>query len=214
MVSSGDVYYMLNATIVTIQVSAFTIVLAAILGLGLGVLSELGDSVVRGAVAVYVYVIRGIPIIVLLFLMFFGLPSLGFRFSGPTVAVISISVYMSALVAEIIRGSIRALPIGQWDAARALGLSEWQALSGIVLPQALRAALPPCVSLLPATVKTTAFASIVSVTELTLAAREISNSSFHPIPIFGIAFVIYFVLCYPLTVASKALERRLSRYAL
>lgn len=210
--TSDNVLYILNGATTTIVVAVGSIAIATVFGVALGVLAEMGNAPLQWAVAGWVYLIRGVPILIWLFLSYFGLSAIGLRLPGAVVATVGIGVYMSALISEIIRGSIRALPSGQAEAGRALCLSGSEVMRHVLIPQALRTAFPPYISMLPVTIKASAFASIISVSELTFAAREMTNSTFQPLPIYGITFVIYFLLCYPVTVLASRLERRMTSY--
>jgi len=161
----------------------------------------------------YVYVVRGTPILVQVFLVAFGLPFFGFRAPPYVVALLAISLHMGALMIEIVRGALLALPRAQVESGLALGMTPWLLVWEVLLPQALRAALPPYISLLPVTIKATALVSVINIWELTLASREVANRTLATFEIFGVALLIYFVLCYPLTYAGHRLERRLTSYA-
>lgn len=208
----ANVLYLGKAALVTLQMSLVSIVAATLVGLIMGLAGTMGDRLTRGIVAVYVFLMRGTPVLVQIFLLYFGLPFFGVRVNPYAVAVIAISIHMGALIAEIVRGAIRALPRGQADAGTALGMTEWQVMRLIILPQALRSAFAPYISMLPVTIKATSYASVISIWELTFAAREVNNLTLQPFLIFGVAFSLYMLLCYPLTVLSSHLERRTTAY--
>jgi polar amino acid transport system permease protein len=208
----GYVPYLLQAAGMTLSLAAAAIVLSGTIGLLGGILSVTGGRPLRIAFHAYVYTIRGTPILVQVFLVYFGLPFFGIQVSSYVVAIVAISLHMSAFVIEIVRGAILAVPAGQVDAALALGMRPWLLMRQVLLPQALIAAMPPYVSLLPVTVKATALASVINIWELTFASREIANKTLETFQVFGISFALYFVMCYPLTYLGSRLERRVVAY--
>ena len=119
---------------------------------------------------------------------------------------------MGALVIEVVRGSLLALPRQQAESGLALGMTPMTLLIEVLAPQALRAALPPYVSLIPVTVKATSLASVISIWELTLASKEIANQTLATFEVFGVAFVLYFIICYPFTWLGRRLEQRYTGY--
>lgn len=208
----SNLVYLFDAAGQTIMLALITITLSTIVGILGGVISVLGGRAVEALVLAIVYVLRGIPILVQLFLVYFGLPFFGIRVSPYTVAIIAISLHMGALVIEIVRGSLLALPKQQADAGLALGMTPVTLLIEVLAPQALRAALPPYVSLIPVTVKATSLASVISIWELTLASKEIANQTLATFEVFGVAFAIYFAICFPFTWLGRRLERRYTGY--
>ena len=204
--------YLLQAAVMTVALAVTSIVLSAAIGLLGGMLSVVGGPLLRLGFQAYVYIIRGTPILVQVFLVYFGLPFLGVRVNSYVVAIVAISLHMSAFVIEIVRGAIIAIPAGQTDAALALGMRPWLLMRQVLLPQAFIAAMPPCVSLLPVTDKATALASVINIWELTFAAREIANKTLATFEVFGMIFGLYFVMCYPLSYLGSRLERRLVAY--
>jgi polar amino acid transport system permease protein len=129
----------------------------------------------------------------------------------PLVAAgLGMMIYSSSYLGEIWRGSVESISRTQFEAAECLGLTRWQALRDVILPQALRIATPPTVGFLVQLVKNTSLASVVGFLELTRAAQVINNSLFQPFLVFGIAALLYFAVCYPLSVWSRSLERKLN----
>ncbi len=188
------------------------IVLSTAIGLILGISGILAGKVVSGLIRSVVYIVRGIPILVQLFLIYFGLPFFGVLVDPYAVAALAISIHISAYVAEIVRGSIISLPKAQNEGGLALGMMPGQVVWWVTLPQALKAALPPYVSLTPITIKATSLASIISIWELTLASKEVANQTLQTFEVFGTALVLYFVICYPFTWLGNRLEKRLTAY--
>ena len=165
----------------------------------------------RSAVQLYIELFQGTPLLMQLFLLFFGLPLLDVDVSPGLAAFVGLSLYASAYLAEIWRGCVEAVPAGQWDAGASLGLRDLAQLRLVILPQALRLAVPPTVGFLVQLVKSTALASIVGYHELTRTGNILTNATFRPFLIYGLVALGYFAICYPLTRWSRRLERVLTR---
>jgi polar amino acid transport system permease protein len=160
---------------------------------------------------VYVEFFQGTPLLLQLFLAFFGLSVLtGVNLSPLQAASIALTAYTSAFLGEIWRGSINAVPQGQWEAGSAIGFGYFKQLQLIILPQALKLAIAPTVGFLVQVIKGTSLASIIGFTELSRAAALINNVTLQSMLIFGLAGLIYFVICFPLSNWSQRLEKRLS----
>ncbi|WP_211266597.1 amino acid ABC transporter permease [Halotalea alkalilenta] len=157
----------------------------------------------------YVELFQGTPLLMQLFLIFFGLSALGINLSAWTAATIALTLFTSAFVCDIWRGSIEAIPAGQWQAARVLGMSRLQTLRHVVLGQAVRIAIAPTVGFSVQVIKGTALASVIGFTELTRTATMLNNAAFMPFTIFGLLALCYFCLCYPLSRYARYLEKRL-----
>jgi len=155
--------------------------------------------------------VQSVPLLMLIFLCFFGLPLLGLRVSPWLAACASLVLFAAAFLADIWRSAIQAVPKGQWEAGRALGLSFLQVFGLVVAPQALRLAIPPTVGFSVQVVKGTALTSIIGFVELTRAGTMLNNVTFRPFFVFALVALIYFALCFPLSLASRRLERKLAR---
>jgi polar amino acid transport system permease protein len=164
----------------------------------------------RTAVAVYVELFQSTPLLMQLFLVYFGLPKFGIEVSAWLAAAVCLTLYSSAFLTDIWRGSVEAVPRGQWDGSSSLGLHYLAQLRLVILPQAMRIATPPTVGFLVQLVKSTALASIVGFHELTRTAQILTNATFQPFIIYGMVALIYFAICFPLTDLSRRLERRLA----
>jgi polar amino acid transport system permease protein len=200
--------YLLQASVTTLWLAIVCVVLATVIGVGVGFLGALVGRAVEAAILAVIYFLRGIPILAQLFLVYFGLPFFGIFVNSYGVAIIAISLNMGALVAEIFRGALLSLPRAQLDAGLAVGLRPRQVLWKVLLPQALVAAMPAYVSMIPVTIKATALASVIGIWELTLASKEIAAQTLDTFGTFGYAFLLYFMLCYPFTLIGRYLERR------
>ena len=159
----------------------------------------------------YIGLFQGTPLLLQLFVVFFGLPLVGLQIEPWMAASFSLTVYASAYLAEIWRGGVEAIPVGQWEAAAALGLHLVARLRLVVLPQALRATLPPAVGFLVQLVKATAVTSIIGFAEMMKTANAINNATFEPFTVYGIVALIYFLICFPLTTYARRLEAEAPR---
>jgi polar amino acid transport system permease protein len=160
----------------------------------------------------YIALFQGTPLLMQLFLMFFGLPMLGFRIEPWTAAVLGLTFFASAYLAEIWRSGVDALPRGQWDAGASLGLHYLQELRLIILPQAFSITRAPAVGFLVQLVKATALTSIIGFEELVRTSNAINNATFEPFTVYGLVALIFFVICFPLTQYARMLEVRAARH--
>lgn len=159
-------------------------------------------------VSAYAALFQGTPLLMQLFLAFFGLGLFGIDVSAWTAATLALTLFTSAFLLDIWYGSIRALPKGQWEASRCLGLSFGQTLFRVIAPQAIRIAIAPTVGFSVQVVKGTALASIIGFVELTKAGTMLNNVTFAPFKVFGFVAAGYFLLCYPLSRYSRYLEKK------
>jgi polar amino acid transport system permease protein len=159
----------------------------------------------------YIGLFQGTPLLMQLFLMFFGLPMLGFRIEPWTAATLGLTFFASAFLAEIWRGGVDALPRGQWDAGASLGLHYLQELRLIILPQAFSITRAPMVGFLVQLIKSTALTSIIGFEVLLRTSNAINNATFKPFTVYGLVALIFFLLCFPLTRYAKRLELRAAK---
>src|SRR5262249_270595 len=153
------------------------------------------SPLLRLASTAYIQVVQGTPVLIVLFLSYYGLSVLGLKLSPMVAVMLAMSIYASAYLGEIWRGCIEAVPQGQGEASEALALTRWQQLRYVVLPQAVRLALPPTVGFSVQLVKNTSITSIIGVVELTRAGQLINNATFQPFAVFVVVALIYFALC-------------------
>lgn len=199
------------AALWTIGLSAIAFVGGGILGflVALARVSSLGA--LRMAAAGYIQLVQGTPLLVLLFLIYFGIAILGFdQVPAIVAAAAGLTIYSSGFLGEIWRGCIESVPKTQWEAAECLALSRWQRMTRVILPQAMRIATPPTVGFLVQIVKNTSLASVVGFVELSQAGKLINNSIFEPFTVFIVVAVFYFAICFPLSLWSRNLERKLN----
>ncbi|MDC0490626.1 amino acid ABC transporter permease [Paracoccaceae bacterium] len=195
--------------VVTLQVSAIAAVLGLLLGVicGLGALSR--SRPVRWLVTAYVDFIRGTPLLIQIFLVFFALPMVGIRFDEFWAGVIALSLNAAAFVAEVVRGGVGSIEKGQTEAAKAIGMRHSQILVFILLPQAYRQMVPPLTNELISLVKNSSLLSVISVYELTRAGQAIISVHFVPFEIYTLLALYYYALIKALSWLSTQLERRL-----
>ncbi|AYM62193.1 amino acid ABC transporter permease [Agrobacterium fabrum] len=168
-------------------------------------LSQYGS--IRSIAAGYIIVIQSIPVLMILFMSYYGLTLFGFEIPPLLAASVSLSVYVSAYLAEIWRGSIQAVPKPQWEASASLALTRFQQYRYVILPQALRLSLPPTVGFLVQLVKNTSIVSVVGFVELSRAGQLVNNATFRPFQVFFVVALLYFAICFPLSRLSRHLER-------
>ncbi|MCI3207407.1 MULTISPECIES: amino acid ABC transporter permease [Pandoraea] len=161
------------------------------------------------AVALYIEVFQGTPLLMQLFLVFFGLPLLGLEVSPWVAAAVCLTLYTSAYLTEIWRGCVDAIPHGQWEASSSLAMRYGEQLRHVILPQALRIAIAPTVGFSVQVVKSTALASIIGFDELTKTGTMLTNATFQPFTVYGLVALLYFAACYPLSLWARHLERKL-----
>src|SRR5690554_2419430 len=171
-----------------------------------------GKRVLAGAGRAYVSVIRGTPLLVQLFVVFYGLPSLGLVIDPWPSAIVAFSLNVGGYAAEIVRAAILSVPKGQWEAAYMVGMSRRLSLRRIMLPQAARVSVPPLSNTFIALVKDTSLASLILVTELFRIAQQIAAFSYKFMVVYLTAALVYWVICFVLSLGQDALERRLDRH--
>jgi polar amino acid transport system permease protein len=159
-------------------------------------------------VAGYVQLFQGIPLLVQLFLAYYGLGLFGINASAWVAASVGLTLYTSAFLTEIWRGCVAAIPLGQWEASQSLALNFREQLRYVILPQAFKLAIPPTVGFLVQVIKGTALASVIGFMELTKVGKTIANATLNPFLVFGFVALFYFVLCFPVSRYAKFLERK------
>lgn len=203
--------FLLEGAIWTIALSACAFLGGALMGLLIALCRVSQLAPVRGVAWAYIQLIQGVPLLVIMFAGYFGLPALGIQVSPLMAATLSMTVWVGAYFGEFWRGAIQAVPNAQWEAAECLALSSTQRMFKVIIPQAVRNAIPGTVGFMVQIVKNTSLASAVSFVDLTRAGQLINNSTFQPFVTFTVVALIYFALCYPLSVLSQRLEKRMAR---
>jgi polar amino acid transport system permease protein len=207
--TSVHAIYLLEAARWTLLLSLIALMGGGVLGLALALGRVSRVATLRFISTAYIQLIQGTPLLVLLFLSYFGLSMAGYRLDPVVAAGLSLTIYVGAFLGEIWRGCIEAVPRTQWEASDCLGLNRFQQYTHVILPQAVRIATAPTVGFMVQVVKNTSLASIIGFVELTRAGQIVNNSTFQPFLVFLFVGAIYFAICYPLSVASRVLERRL-----
>ncbi|TDK29305.1 amino acid ABC transporter permease [Rhizobium deserti] len=197
----------------TIALSIVGFVCGCIAGLFIALARTSGVRVVEGLTAGYIAVFQGTPLLMQLFVVYYGLALIGIKVDAWLAVAVGLTLHASAYLGEIWRGAIEAVPQGQTEASKALALSYSSRMKDIILPQALRISLPATIGFLVQLIKGTSLASIVGFTELTRAGNIISNQIFQPLTVFGIVGILYFIMCCPLTIYGAHLERKFAAQA-
>lgn len=208
----------INEFWIIVMAAQWTIALSAIAFAGGGVgglliaLARVSDAKLPRLLATgFIRVFQGTPLLMQLFLVFFGMNILGFAINPWIAAAVALTLHASAFLGEIWRGCIEAVPSGQREAATALGLRYFNRMRYIILPQASRIAVAPTVGFLVQLIKGTSLAAIIGFTELTRQGQIINNATFSPFMVFGTVAAVYFVLCWPLSLLARRMEVKFSR---
>ncbi|MNV76630.1 Inner membrane amino-acid ABC transporter permease protein YecS [compost metagenome] len=165
----------------------------------------------RWAATLFIQVFQGTPLLLQLFLIFFGAPVLGLDINPWVAAGVALVLNSAAFLGEIWRGCIEAIPRGQWEAAQALNLNYLSRMRFVVLPQAFKIALPPTVGYLVQIIKGTSLAAIIGFAEITRAGQIINNATFQPLQVFSTVAALYFIICWPLSLLAARMERKRAR---
>lgn len=205
-----DVLYLVAAGRWTLALTAIAFLGGGLLGLAVMMLRIVPLRPLNWLAVGWIQAIQGTPLLAQIFVFFFGFAIFGYRVSPWVAAGVAFSIYASAFLAEIWRGCVEAIPRQQWEASAALGLSFPQQLRHVILPQALRIAIPPTVGFLVQLIKNTSLASTIGFIELTREGQITTGATFRPLTVYGIVAVLYFCICFPLSQWSQHLERRLN----
>jgi L-cystine transport system permease protein len=198
----------------TVPLTIVSFVLGLALAFGVALIRLFGPKWAIAIVRFYVWLIRGSPLLVQLFVIFYGLPNVGIVLDPLTAAIIGFSLNVGAYNSEVIRGVIESIPKGQWEAAYSMGMTRGQALRRAILPQAARVALPPLSNSFIALVKDTSLAAVLTVPEIFQAAQRIASVTYEPLILYTEAALIYLVFSSVLSSAQVRLERKFGRHAL
>ncbi|MER1966292.1 amino acid ABC transporter permease [Castellaniella sp. GW247-6E4] len=201
---------------IILQGAGWTVLLSCIAMIGGGALGLLialcnisKSRALRLLSGAYIQLVQGTPLLVIMFLSFFGLSIVGWNLPAIVAASLSLSLYTGAHLGEIWRGCIQSVPKSQWEAAECLALSRYTRMRQVILPQALRIATPPTVGFIVQLVKNSSLASVIGFVELVRAGQLVNNTIFEPGIIYFLVAALYFLTCYPLSVFSRKLERKL-----
>lgn len=193
----------------TLAISGLGILFATLGGVLYGVLATLGKRGLNLFLRVYLELFRAIPVLVWLYLLFFGLPIfLGLSLPSFWCAVLVLALWGASEVGEVVRGALQSLPRGQREAGLSIGLSGWQLYGHVLLPQALKRMTPPTINVYTRIIKTSSLAVLIGVVDVIKVGQQIIERTYESVLIYGALFLFFFFICYPLSAASRALERR------
>lgn len=202
------VHMLLAGAVTTIQASLLAVSFGTIFGVLVGAVRVMPLKWVRSLAATYIYVIRGTPLLIQLFLIYFGLPSLGLNLPAFTAGIIGLSINSSGYVGEIVRGGIEAIPQGQWEASQVLGLSYFQTMRFIILPQALRSMLPAIGNEFVTLIKESSLLSTLAITELTMVGQQVRSVTYASFETFIMVGIIYLVMTSTTSMALQYVEKK------
>lgn len=206
-----NIRYLLQGLLVTIEVSVISIILSFILGAILGVTRFSKIKYLSAIVGFFIDIIRNLPLLLIIFFTYFGLPTFGIRLEIMPAAITALTVFESAMCSEIFRSGLNAVDTGQMEAARSNGMSYVQAMYHVVFPQALKMMIPPLLSQFVSLVKDTSLATIIVLPDLLYHAQNVyGQNTNYLIPMFVALAGMYFVVCFSLSLLSKFFDKRLS----
>lgn len=193
----------------TLAISLLAILFATLGGVGYGVLAQQGGRLTRGVLRVYLELFRVVPVLVWLYLFFFGLPIFfGLDIPAFWCAVLVLALWGASEVGEVVRGGLGSLARGQQEAGLALGLSRWQLYRHVLLPQALQRLTPPTINIHTRIIKTSSLAVLIGVVEVIKVGQQIIERTYASVLIYGLLFLFFLSICYPLSLASRRLEQK------
>jgi len=192
----------------TVLLSLLAFAGGGLLGVILTLLRSHRSQVFVKPVKLYVEIFQGTPLLLQLFIAFFGLSLVGIEVNAWSAAILSLTLFSSAFFHDIWRGCIEALPKGQWEACRTLGMTYMQTMRYVIFPQAMTMAIAPTVGFSVQIVKGTALASIIGFVELTKAGSMLNNATFQPFKVFALVALLYFLICFPLSLCAQYLEKK------
>jgi His/Glu/Gln/Arg/opine family amino acid ABC transporter permease subunit len=195
----------------TLALTGYSYLIAIVFGLIVALAKLSRSRLLSGVATTYVELMRGVPTLVILFLLYFGLVPLGVTFNAFNAGAIGLGIHAAAYVAEIFRGGIEAIHKGQREAALAVGMTPNQCLRSIILPQAVGIMMPPLLNMLVILLKDTSICSLISTPEMMLRAKEIASIYFRPMHLYVLAGAMYFVMAWPLSLAARRLGKRFRR---
>ena len=204
----SEFLFILEAAKWTIALSLIAFIGGSILGLVVALSRTSGSRALQWASSGFIQIFQGTPLLLQLFLVFFGAPVMGIDINPWVAAGIALILNSAAFLGEIWRGCIQAIPSGQVEAAHALSLSYVSRMRDVILPQAFKIALPPTVGYMVQIIKGTSLAAIIGFAEITRAGQIINNATFQPLMVFSVVAAIYFALCWPLSLMAARMERR------
>jgi len=200
--------FLWDGLLVTLHVSFLVVAISLVIGVVMGVGISYGPRLLYWPIRLYSDLIRGIPVLVLIFFVYYGLPAFGLNLDSFWAAVAALTAFKTAHVIEIVRGAIQSIHHGQTDAAKAIGLTFWQRMLHVIFPQAVRRFLPPWINAVTDAVKGSALVSLIGVVDLMLAVQKVIGRTYEPMPLYVTGAIIYFLINYGLSSLSRQLEAR------
>jgi polar amino acid transport system permease protein len=200
--------FLWQGLLVTLQISAIVVVVALVLGVLLGIGLTYGPRLIAWPIRLYSDVMRGLPLIVLIFAIYYGLPALHVPIASFWAALVALCAFEAAHVAEVARGALQSIHPGQAEAGKAIGLTFPQRMLYVILPQATRRFLPPWINTVVDTVKGSALVSLVGIVDLMLSIQQVIGRTFQPMPLYVLGALIYFAINYTLSMTGRLLEAR------
>lgn len=200
--------FLWHGLLVTLEISAIVVVIALICGVVLGVSISFGPRWVRWPIRLYSDFVRGLPLIVLIFSIYYMLPLTGWQITSFWAAISALAAFQTAHVLEVTRGAVQSIPPGQHEAGKAIGLGFGQRMVYVVFPQALRRFLPPWINTVVSTVQGSALVSLVGIVDLMLSIQQVIGRTFRPMQLYILGALIYFIINYALSLTSRLLEAR------
>ncbi len=200
--------YLAKGAVQTVWMALITIIVGTALGLALGLAAVSRHAWIGRVIDAYTFITRGIPILVLMFVTYYAFPAVGYRVSPYAAVTVALVFYAAAFYTDVIRGALQAVPKGQAEAAKGLGISRRWIVIDILLPQAIKSSIPPWLNTSIVMVKSTSYSAIVGGWEVTYAAKETVERTLATFEIFGAVMLFYFAICYPLSLLSRRLEKQ------
>lgn len=203
--------FLIDGLWVTLLVSGIVAVASLVVGVIGGIGLVYGGKAIAWPIRLYSDLVRGIPLLVLIFFVYYGFPAIGLDFGSFWAAIVALTLFKAAQIVELVRGAVQSIARGQDEAGKAIGLRFGQRLAYVILPQALRRFLPPWVNVLTDTVKASALVSLVGVVDLMLAVQQVIGRTYEPMPLYLLGAAIYIAINFSLSSLSRTLEARLAR---
>jgi polar amino acid transport system permease protein len=204
--------FLWRGLLVTLAVSGLVVVLSLLFGSLLGVLRVFGPPALHPLIQGFADIVRGVPVLVLIFFVYYGLPAIGLNLNSLAAGVVALSLFSTAQVTELARGALQSIHQGQAEAAKALGLGFRQRIVYVILPQALRRFLPAWVNSVTEAVKGSALVSLIGVVDLMLAIQQVIGRTYQALPLYVLGAALYFCINYGLSMLSRGCEKRMAYY--
>ncbi|MEO8185881.1 MAG: amino acid ABC transporter permease [Burkholderiaceae bacterium] len=199
-----------KGVVTTLYLSVASTALATLLGIVFATIQLFAWRPLKWIVEAYLYIVRGVPLLVLLFAMYYALPYAGVQVEPVVGGIVVIGVYFGAFMTEVFRGAVLAVPKGQWEAGRAIGMRTPRILLDVVLVQALKVAGPPYINTMIMVVKGTSLVAVIGLADVTFVGRQIVERTLAPFEVFGAVALVYFVICYALSRLGRHVEKKAS----